>query len=124
MNPEIDQLRERVATRGYAEIPDVEIVERAAAEAHSAELLILLGDLIQILEVPGRYRLSDAESAYLRALEIDPSDAEAHESLGYFYDAVMDDPQRAKPFFERAIALGSSEAKEGLADVLRQLEDR
>ncbi len=84
---------------------------------------MLIGDLIQLLEEPRNYRVADAERAYLRALDIAPNEPEVLVSLGYFYDAVMDDPARAKPFFEQAVVLGSSEGQEGLQGVLEQLRD-
>src|SRR2546423_3736968 len=118
MQPNTDQIRERVSSRGHAEVSDVADVERLLQQSTSASTLILLGDLIQLLEDPGRYELADAEAAYLRATHVEPTHAEAHASLGFFYDNVMDDPAKAKPFFERAIALGSSEAVEGLQEVL------
>jgi hypothetical protein len=30
---------------------------------------------------------------------------EAYEEIGYFYDLVLDDEERAKPYFERAAKL-------------------
>lgn len=117
------EIRLRVNSRGYAEVSDVAQVEQALEESATPPTLILLGDLIQLLEDPGKYELADAEAAYLRAVQIAPADPEGHASLGFFYDRVMDDPVRAKPFFERAVALGSSEAKEGLQEVLAQLSD-
>ncbi|MND02493.1 hypothetical protein D3C83_218870 [compost metagenome] len=54
---------------------------------------------------------------------MEPKHAEGYASLGFFYDRVMDDPAKAKMFFERAVALGSSEALEGLKEVLEQLND-
>ena len=123
MEANMDDIRERVSSRGYAEVSDIAEVERALQQSTSAPTLILLGDLIQLLEDPGRYQLSDAENAYLRAVKIEPNHAEGYASLGFFYDRIMDDPAKAKPFFERAVALGSSEALEGLQEVLEQLRD-
>src|SRR4051812_11733977 len=98
MSSVIDEVRKRVYARGYAEASDIEQIQRVSEHAGSAELQVLIGDLIQLLDVPGNYRLADAEGAYLRALAIAPSEPEVLVSLGYFYDAVMDDPARAKPF--------------------------
>ena len=119
----IDEVRKRVHTRGYAEVDDVEQIERVAQLEGTAELQVLIGDLIQLLEDPGNYQLQDAENAYLRALKLAPNEPEVLVSLGYFYDAVMDDPARAKPLFEMAARLGSSEGQEGLDAVLEQLRD-
>lgn len=81
----------------------------------------MVGDLIQLLHDTAEYQLADAEAAYMRAIEIDPTYAGGYTSLGFFYDAVLDEPERAKPFFEKAIALGDSEAIEGLKSVLDQI---
>jgi hypothetical protein len=121
MSSVIHEVRERVHARGYAQVEDVDQVERVAKDGETAELQILIGHLIQLLEEPGRFRLADAETAYLRAFAIAPNDPEVLVSLGHFYDAVMDDPSRAKPFFESAAALGCSEAQDALEAVLEQL---
>jgi Tfp pilus assembly protein PilF len=57
----------------------------------------------------------------LRAVSIDPNYAEGHASLGHYYDAVLDDPARARPYFEKAIALGDESARDGLQAVMDQL---
>ena len=123
MGEAIDSIKQRVHDRGFAEVTDVREVERIAERDPSAELHLLIGDLIQLLDEPGNYRLEDAERAYLSALKISPKEASVLISLGNFYDAVMDDPTRAKPFFEAAVDLGSSEAEERLQDVVVQLSD-
>jgi len=105
---------------------DLELVERAL-EVHpdSIELWCLRGDLIQISNDEGRYRLEDAEASYTRAAEIDPEDPEAFESLGFYYDAICADPGKAEPFFRRAIDLGADEsAHEGLAEVMAELKSQ
>jgi len=84
------------------------------------ELWCLTGDLIQLSQ-SGEYDLQRAEQSYQRALQIDPDCGEAHEGLGYLYDKVYDDPQKARPYFEKAISLGRQASREGLRDVLHQL---
>lgn len=55
------------------------------------------------------------------AVRIDPDYAQAHNSLGYWYDIAADFPL-AKYHFERAIALGAGDiARVGLARVLAQM---
>ncbi|MEM6782193.1 MAG: hypothetical protein AAF624_00470 [Bacteroidota bacterium] len=51
------------------------------------------------------YELADAEWSYKQALALDPQCIEALEELGHFYDAVMADPVRARPFFRSAARL-------------------
>jgi tetratricopeptide (TPR) repeat protein len=63
------------------------------------------GDLIQLGAEDIPYELTDALASYERAIAIDPKCAEAYEEIGHFYDAVMGDAERAKPFFHRAAVL-------------------
>lgn len=81
----------------------------------------MVGDLIQLLGDTSEYELAEAQAAYLRAIEIDPMFAAGYTSLGFFYDVVLDEPERAKSYFEKAVALGDTEAMEGLASVVDQL---
>jgi len=51
----------------------------------------------------GRY--AQAESEYLRALRIDPSDADAHFNLAVLYEERMDQPRRAVMHYRRYLML-------------------
>ena len=113
-----------VRARGFALPTDVEEVVTLAAETNSPMAYAMVGDLIQLLQDTSQYELSDAEAAYLRAVSVDPSYGEGYTSLGYFYDAVLNDPHRARPFFEKAIAFGDPEAREGLSAVLERIGAR
>jgi Tfp pilus assembly protein PilF len=63
------------------------------------------GDLIQLGAEDIPHELGDALTSYERAIAIDPKYIEAYEDIGHFYDAVMDDAERAKPFFHQAAVL-------------------
>jgi len=90
----------------------------------SVALWCLRGDVIQLAGEDGPHTFDEAEASYLRAAELAPTDPEPIESLGHFYDDVMDDPLRAEPYFRRAIALGAgASAQEGLAQVLEELAE-
>ena len=66
------------------------------------------GDLIQLLEeVDTPYSLNDALASYERARALDPTDPEAFESLGYFFDAVAERVGDAEDMFRKAIELGA-----------------
>ncbi len=91
---------------------------------NSARLWILRGDLIQLGGDDPRYSLDDVLASYRTALELDPMSADAHESIGHFLDAVANEPAEAEPHFRKAIELGGGKtAREGLAQVLEQLEN-
>jgi tetratricopeptide (TPR) repeat protein len=121
MSTPAEDIAALVRARGFALPADVREVARLAEESGLPAAHGMVGDLIQLLDETSEYDLADAEAAYLRAIEIDPTYAEGYSSLGYFYDAVNDDPERARPYFEKAIALGDTAAEEGLESVLEQL---
>jgi tetratricopeptide (TPR) repeat protein len=123
MDPRISDLRRRVARAGAARLEDIdEIDDMLEAEGPSVELLILRGQLIQLVTDGDHDALEEAFACYQEALELDPDSAVAHEEIGHFLDDVADEPGEAVPFFRRAIALGAGpSAEEGLRDVLSQL---
>jgi hypothetical protein len=54
------------------------------------------GDLIQLAESSPQFTPKDAENSYKRALDLNPADLEAMESLAHFYDAVEPNADEAK----------------------------
>ena len=89
----------------------------------SVSLWVLRGDLIQLAEHDRRWSLEDVESSYLKAAALQLSNPLPLESLGYFYDCVLNDPAGAESFFRRSIKLGAgASARKGLRDVLKQLK--
>ena len=123
MDPRIADLRRRVARDGAASAEDIdEIDDMLDAEGPSVELLILRGQLIQLVGDGDDDALEEAFACYREALELNPESALANEEIGHFLDDVADDPIEAVPFFRKAIALGAgASAEEGLRDVLSQL---
>lgn len=96
-----------------------------AAFPESSELQAMCGDVYSLFE--------DAEAArscYLRAIELDPTNAEALEELGDIYDIHDENPAAAEDCFRRAIAAGketgegSPFAYAGLARVLAERGDK
>ncbi|MSR57315.1 MAG: hypothetical protein EXS05_06555 [Planctomycetaceae bacterium] len=86
----------------------------------SAELLCLLGDMIQLSD-GDRYQSADALAAYQKAVAADPCCCEAYESLGYYYDVYTDDFERAENAFRTAIEFGAGpDSYAGLARVLAE----
>jgi tetratricopeptide (TPR) repeat protein len=79
--------------------------EAVRAWPHSSKLWCMRGDLIQLGAEDIPYELDDALASYERAIAIDPKCVEAYEEIGHFYSAVMDDAERAKPFFHQAAVL-------------------
>jgi tetratricopeptide (TPR) repeat protein len=123
MDLRILDIRRRVAREGVATEGDIDAIDDILeAEGPTVELLILRGQLIQLVANGGPDELEEAFACYQEALELDPRSASAHEEIGHFLDDVADEPAEAIPFFRKAIELGAGEsAREGLREVLSQL---
>jgi len=124
MKPEEEFIRSEIRRCGKATPEILRRIEAALEESPSADLWILLGDAIQLSEGDA-HALSDAERSYERAMDLEPSSPEPHQSLGYFHYFVMGDAAKAKTFFERAISLGGGESsRAGLQEVVTELRHR
>jgi Flp pilus assembly protein TadD len=124
MNTREESIRSEIRRCGKATPEILRRIEAALEESPSADLWILLGDAIQLSE-GDTHSLDDAERSYERAMELEPSSPEPHQSLGNFHYAVMDDPAKAKTFFECAIALGGGESsRDGLQEAIAELRRR
>jgi tetratricopeptide (TPR) repeat protein len=75
--------------------------EATRAFPRSPKLWCMRGDLIQ-LGPENAPSLDDALASYKRAVEIDPQFIEAWEEIGNFYDNVLDEEDKAKPYFREA----------------------
>jgi hypothetical protein len=96
------------------------VEEAIVAFPRSSKLLCMKGDLIQLSDGCG-CSLSDAAGCYERAASMDPSCAEAFESLGFFHDVVTNNLEQAELAFRSAIAVGGGpDAHAGLARVLAE----
>lgn len=124
MDMRIVDIRRKVAREGGASEDDLDAIDDILeAEGPSVDLLILRGQLIQLVADDREDELEEAFACYQEALELDPDSAVAHEEMGHFLDDVVDDPGEALPFFRRAIELGAgASAEEGLREALSQLE--
>ncbi|MCL5274628.1 MAG: hypothetical protein M1434_07770 [Chloroflexi bacterium] len=88
----------------------------------STKLWCIRGDLIQLSDLDAGYTLNDVLESYKQAAASDPDCAEAYESIGYYYDAVMNDPHMAQPAFRKALSLNAGvDTYFGLARVLAEL---
>jgi tetratricopeptide (TPR) repeat protein len=121
----VDELRRRVAREGRALPEDVdEIDDILDAEGPTVDLLVLRGQLIQLVAFDDPEAQEEALSCYQEAVELDPDSAIAHEELAHFLDDVADEPAEAVRFFRKAIELGAGKtAEEGLLAAEAQLAD-
>ena len=114
-----------VGSQPSATLANLRLLDEALVEhPASVRLWNRRGDFIQLLEeMDPPYSLSDALASYERARALDPTDSEAYESLGYFFDAVADRVGDAEDMFRKAIELGAgADSWAGLARVLAQLD--
>jgi len=123
MDPRLSDIRKRVARDGEATESDIEELDDILeSEGPTVDLLILRGQLIQLIGDDDPEALDEAFACYQEAVALDPLSAEAHEEIAHFLDDVADEPAEAETFFRKAIELGAGEtAREGLAQVLGQL---
>jgi hypothetical protein len=120
-----ERIRTEIRKRERATAEILVAIDTAIAQSpNNSELWLLRGDAIQLsddVNIP----FTEVDRSYKRAAEIDGSCAEAYESLGYFWFAVMDDAASAIPFFERAVALGAGpSAQDGLRQAKTELRER
>lgn len=91
------------------------------------EVLVWKGRCLQLSE-GGRIKdISDVKNIYLQALAIDDEYAPALLELGWFYLNVLDDAERARPYFEKAFALLRgllTEAVDGVARCLWETDTK
>lgn len=120
-----DRIRSVVLRDGFAGAEAMALLDEAlAAHPESSALWCLRGDLIQLQDDDGRIEIDEAAECYLKAAALAPDEPEPIESLGHFYDCILDDPAGAVQYFRKAIALGAGQsARDGLAEVLEQLDD-
>ncbi|MEP0545763.1 MAG: hypothetical protein ABJF88_02445 [Rhodothermales bacterium] len=107
----IEAIRAMLPERGSATSEALDSVEHALEDhPQSASLWCLRGHLIQLSgdDEDGR-ELMDALRSYKQALSVDPTHVEAYREIGHFYDAVLDRPEEAQPYFELAEKVGRSQ---------------
>lgn len=68
------------------------------SECNCPSFWVMRGDLIQLGENASTPPLTEAAASYKKALELDPNDLEAIESLAHFFDAVISQPTDAKQY--------------------------
>jgi len=101
------------------------LLEQALIEyPGSSELWCLRGDVIYFSN-GDRFGREDILASYERAAEINPSCAEAYESIGRYHDIFTEDLPKAEEAFHKALSLGAGWVSVyGLARVLAQLDRR
>ncbi|RYG57182.1 hypothetical protein EON80_28565 [bacterium] len=95
--------------------------EAVAAYPQSSKLWCMRGDLIQLGETESRYQLSDSLESCRRAIAVDPTFAEAYESVGYYFDVIEEDFPLSEDAFRQAVKLGAGkDSFIGLARVVAE----
>jgi len=84
--------------------------------------LLLKSRLILLSDSDCECPIEKAEEALNQALTIDPENLETLIELGFFYSRIMDDEQKGRAFFERALNL-SRRAIESIFEGLQEIEE-
>lgn len=118
----ITELR-RLTNGGETPVEIFPAVEDALlAHSDSPKLWWIRGDSIQLGPEDSPYSLEDALLSYEKALMIDPSFPEAHESIGFYFDVIDIDLGRSEAAFREAVRCGAGDSSVvGLARVLSEL---
>lgn len=74
--------------------------EKEIKNTNYPDFYTLKGSLI-LLSDNGNFKLKDAETNFLKAIEIEPENISALEELYHYYDAVMDDEVKAKTYMKK-----------------------
>lgn len=99
----ISQLRAGWPQDSDASLEVIALADEAiGAFPRSARLLVMRGNLIQLGPETCHHPLEEALRCYRRAVELEPEFAEAWEEIGHYHDAVLDDEEGARPYFDRA----------------------
>jgi hypothetical protein len=97
------------------------IEDALSAHPDSPKLWCIRGDCIQLGPEDSPYSLEDALLSYEKALMLDPSFPEAHESIGYYFDVIDIDLDRSEVAFREAVRCGAGDSSVvGLARVLSE----
>ena len=100
----IQEIYDTLTEKGFSTNTTHEKVKVALKEfPTSTQLWCLRGKMIQLDdECDNDFELEDALLSYKKALEINPNCIEALEEIGYFYFNVLDEEEKAKPYFNKA----------------------
>ena len=84
--------------------------------------LLFKSRLILLSDSDCEYPMAKAEETLNQALTIDPENLETLIELGFFYSRIMDDEQKGRAFFERALNI-SRRAFESICEGLQEIEE-
>jgi tetratricopeptide (TPR) repeat protein len=114
-------------------------IQQLAREEQYDEVLELIDDLEKTSELPSNllvlkgiaigkaektnYRLSDAESAFRKALEIDEECIDALMELGWLYLMTRDDAQTSKSLFDKAFDICRRKLTESVIGIAKSLHE-
>lgn len=90
----------------------IEILEKRLI---SPSLLVTKGRCVQLLSNTKKYELKDAERFFKQALEIDRNNIDALLELGWYNYNVIEKPDEASKYFEKAISLCNEKLLDAIA---------
>jgi tetratricopeptide (TPR) repeat protein len=119
----IEELRERSPRNAKMKATPETIAladEATRAFPRSAKLWCMRGNLIRFVPENCPHSLKEALVSYKKAVEIDPSFADAWEAAGDFYREVLHDEPGARPCFREAEKLKHPDVPGSARDILRR----
>ncbi len=72
------------------------------AHPHSAKLWSLRGGLLQLARYDTGYALEESAICFVMAIRAEPHDPAHYVELGHFLEDVMNNPRKAKQYFNKA----------------------
>jgi hypothetical protein len=118
----IEELKKRwPRLKSEATLEAVALADEATrAFPRSSILWCMRGHLIQLGPANCPHNLNEALASYKKAIEVDPSFAEAWEEAGHFYHNVLDDEAAVQPYFLEAEKLKHPDPPGSARDILRR----
>ena len=122
----LDEIKNKYEQGKYQEA--IALIEKVEQEGLiTPDVLVWKGRCLQLIDEESSYQLSDIESTFKEALEIDAEFTPAIIELAWFYLNVLDDASKAIPLFDKAINLHKqliTEAVSGMAKCLLEVKTK
>ena len=81
----------------------ISLIDQAVKDYPKSEKLwIMRGDLFQLIDFEMDSPLEESLNCYKKALEINPESAEANFEMASFLNNVLDQPEKAHAFYQKA----------------------
>ena len=122
MKNEFNEIRILMGEKKYNEA--ILIIEKLEiANPINPKILILKARCIYMSDSKNKYTLNDVKKLYKKVLELDNNHIEALIELGYFYYANDNNPNKAIPYFTKAIKLNKNFLIDSIKGIVKCFEE-